>query len=102
VAFRVSSAASLRHEWLTNDALVLFAKRLSERLAVRVEELLAPCAQVLAKVLECGTSPEPIPVIDLVNDETGLEHDHVRDHWIVDLVGVSNVPRLRCNIRLSG
>ena len=74
-------------------------------LAVGVEELLAPfrprgpefgrCdvpvrpalpgdnAQVLAEIFERGPAEKPVAVVNLVNDETRLQHDHMRDHRIV-------------------
>ncbi len=35
-----------------------------------------------------GPAQEPVAVVDLINDKTGLEDDHVRNHWIVDRIGV--------------
>ena len=45
-------------------------------------------AQVLAEVFDGGPSEEPVAIVDLVNDKAGLQHNHVRNHWIVDRVGV--------------
>src|SRR5881397_676048 len=78
--------------------------------AVRIEELLAALlprsfefgrcdvpvrstflangAQVLAEFFYGGASEEPVAVVDLVNDKAGLQHDHVRNHGIVEGVGV--------------
>src|SRR4051794_35621460 len=39
--------------------------------------------QVLAEVLDRGASPEPVAVVDLVDDEARLEHERVRDHRVV-------------------
>src|SRR5215217_8717629 len=44
--------------------------------------------QVVPEVRERGTSPEPIAVVDLVDDESRLEHEGVRDHRVVLGVGV--------------
>jgi hypothetical protein len=41
------------------------------------------CSWVVAVV------EEPITIVDLVNDKTGLANNHVRDHGIVDGIGVS-------------
>src|SRR4029453_18469693 len=40
-------------------------------------------AQVLAEFLNRGPAPEPIPVVDAVDDEPRLEHKSVRDHRVV-------------------
>jgi hypothetical protein len=45
-------------------------------------------AQVLAEVFESGPTEKPVAVIDLVNDKPRLEDDHVRDHGIVEGIGV--------------
>ena len=31
---------------------------------------------------------EPVAIVDLINDETGLEDDHVGDHGIVGRIGI--------------
>ena len=90
--------------------LALFAESLSKSLAVRIKELLAAVlprgfkfgggdvpvrsafpadgTQALAKLFYRGSSEEPVAIVDLVNDKAGLQHDHVRDHGIVDGIGV--------------
>ena len=90
--------------------LALFAESLSISLAVRIEELLAALlprsfefgrcdvpvrpafpadgTQVLAEFFHRGPSEEPVAIVDLVNDKAGLQHNHVRNHRIVDGVGV--------------
>ena len=45
-------------------------------------------AQVLAEFFQSGPAEEPVAVVDLINDQTGLEDNHVGDHGIVDRVGV--------------
>src|SRR5260370_26710133 len=90
--------------------LILFTEGLDVRFAVRIEELLAALlpgrfefgfcyvpvrpafpgdrAQVLAQIFHSGPAQEPVAVVDLVNDKTGLEDNHVRDHGIVDGISV--------------
>jgi hypothetical protein len=90
--------------------LVLFPDRLGVGFAVWVEEFLAsflPCcfqfrcgdvpvrstflkngAQVLAQFFQSGTPEEPIAHVDFMNDQTRFEDDRVRDHGIVERVGV--------------
>jgi hypothetical protein len=87
---------------------VLFTESLDIGFAVRVKEVLAPfrprrlefgrCyvpvrpplpgdnAQVLTEIFESGPTEKPVAIVNLVNDQTGLQHDHVGDHRIV--VGV--------------
>src|SRR5215213_279055 len=45
-------------------------------------------AQVVPDVDERRASPEPVAVVDGVDDEPGLEHERVRDHRVVFRVGV--------------
>ena len=88
----------------------MFTDHLGVGFAVRIEKLLtallpgglhfrrsdvpvAPAfpgngAQVLAEILHRGPAPEPIAIVDLVDDKTGLKDDHVRDHRIVERIGV--------------
>lgn len=90
--------------------LVLFAESLGIGFAIRIEEFLASLlprrfefercdipvrpaflgngTQVLAEIFHRGSTEVPVAVVDLVNDKAGLEDDHVRDHRIVDRVGV--------------
>src|SRR6266699_4342604 len=90
--------------------LVLFTESLDVRLAVRIEEFLAALlprrlevgrcdvpvgpafldngTQVLAEIFQSGPAEEPVPVVDLINEKTRLEDDHVGDHWIVERIGV--------------
>src|SRR5579871_6281387 len=102
VASRAREQAVLR--------LILLAESLGERFAVRVEEFLAAllpgrselrrrdipvrpafpghCSKVLAKIFHRGPPEKPVTVVDLVNDQTGLENNHVGDHRIVDRIRV--------------
>src|SRR5882724_744341 len=90
--------------------LIPLIDSLGVRFAVGIEEFLAallPCrfhlgrcdvpvgpafpgnrTQVLAQVFHSGPAPEPIAVVDLINNETGLQDNHVRDHGIVDRIRV--------------
>ena len=92
------------------DLLILFTESLDVRFAVRIEEFLAALlprgfefgrcdvpvrpaflrngAQVLAKIFQSGPAEEPVAVVDLINDKTGLEDNHVGDHGIVDRISV--------------
>src|SRR5215831_3040447 len=94
----------------SSEVLVLFADRLRIALAIWIEKFLATflprrfelrrCdipirsavhanrSQVLAQLLHGRPTEEPIPIVDLVNDKTGLQHDCVRDHRIVNSVGI--------------
>src|SRR5271163_593245 len=45
-------------------------------------------AQVVPKIDDRWTPPEPVAVIDAVNHEARLEHERIRDHRIVLGVGV--------------
>src|SRR3984893_6005983 len=91
-------------------SLVLPAKRLDVGFAVRIEQILAALlprhfefgrcdvpgrpalsdygAEVLAELLQSGPAEEPVAVVDLVDDKTGLEDNHVGDHGIVARGGV--------------
>ena len=90
--------------------LILFTESLDVRFAVRIEEFLAAflprrfefgrcdvpvrpaflgnSTQVLAEIFHGGPTEKPIAVVDLINDETRLYHNHVGDHGIVEWVGV--------------
>ena len=81
---------------------------------------LADGTQVLAEFFDGGASEEPVAIVDLVNDKAGFQHDHMRDHRIVDGIGVfgdvevllndtarsrkgrASARLLRCDIRWSG
>ena len=45
-------------------------------------------AKVLAEIFQGGAAEEPIAIVDLINDKTGLENNHARDHGILKRVGV--------------
>jgi hypothetical protein len=90
--------------------LILFTESLDVGLAVRIEEFLTALLprrlefgrrdvpvrsaspgdgpQVLAEIFHGRPAKEPVAVVDLVDDETGLEDDHVGDHRIVQRSGV--------------
>jgi len=42
----------------------------------------------LPELLDGRPAEEPIAVVDFIDDETGFENDRVRDHRIVNAVGV--------------
>src|SRR5262252_369026 len=44
--------------------------------------------QVVPQVVEGRAAPEPVAVVDAVDDQSGLEHQGVRDHRVVLGVGV--------------
>lgn len=46
------------------------------------------CKQILAKIFDCESAKEPVAVVDLVNDKTGLKHDRVWNHRIMQGVRV--------------
>src|SRR4029077_3413396 len=86
--------------------LILFTESLRVGFAVGVEQLLAALlprrlefrrrdvpvrpafpgngTEVLAEILHRRPAEKPIAIVDLVNDETWLKHDHMRDHGIVN------------------
>src|SRR5208283_751309 len=90
--------------------LILFTESLDIRLAVRIEKLLAALlprrfefgcrdvpvrpaflgngTYVLAEIFHSGAAQEPVAIVDLINDKTGLEDNHVGDHGIVDRISV--------------
>jgi hypothetical protein len=90
--------------------LILFTEGLDVSFAIRIEEFLAALlprsfefgrrdvpvrpalpgngTQVLAEIFKSGPAEEPVAVVNLVNDKTGFEDNHVRDHGIVDRIGV--------------
>jgi hypothetical protein len=90
--------------------LILLPERLNERLSVRVEEFLTPLLprrskfrcrnipvrpailqpgpQVPAEVLHRGTTEKLVAVVDLINNKAGLKHNHVRNHRVVNRIGV--------------
>ncbi len=95
---------------IATQLLILFTEGLDVRFAVRIEEFLAALlprrfefgrcdvpvgpaffgngTQVLAEIFLGGPTEEPIAVVDLINDETGLEHNHGGDHGIVEWISV--------------
>jgi hypothetical protein len=90
--------------------LILFTESLDIGLAVRIEKFLAALlprrfefggcdvpvrpaflgngTQVLAEIFESGPAPEPVAVVDLIDDETGLEDNHMGDHGIVGRIRI--------------
>ena len=97
----------LAYEW---NVLILCTESLQVRFAVRIKEFLAALlprrlkfgrcdvpvrpaffgngTQVLAEIFQSGSAEEPVAVVDLINDKTGLEHNHVGNHRIVGRIGV--------------
>src|SRR5580698_8291392 len=51
-------------------------------------DLLCDSAEVVPEIGDGGTPPEPVAVVDAVNDEARLENQRVRNHWIVLGIGV--------------
>ena len=45
-------------------------------------------AQVVPEVVEGRAAPEPVAVVDAVDDQSRLEHERVRDHRVVVRIGV--------------
>jgi len=45
-------------------------------------------SQVVPEVYDRWAAPEPVAVVDTVNQETGLEHERVRNHRVVLRVSV--------------
>ncbi len=90
--------------------LILSTGSLDVRFGVRLEEFFGallprlfgfrPCnvpirpaflgngTQVLAKLFQRRPAKERVAIVNLVNDKTGLEHNHVRNHRIVARIGV--------------
>jgi hypothetical protein len=90
--------------------LVLFVERLNIGLAVWIKDRLALLApgrfqrwrgdvpvgaafladrpQILPKLFHCRTAEIPVAVIDLMDDKAGLQHEDVRNHRIVNGIGI--------------
>ena len=107
-----SAVAGIDHAYggILSNRLVLFAESLNVGLPVRIKEIFAALlpsrlefergnvpvwpafpaygAQILPELLAGSSAEEPVPVVDLINHETGFENDRVRDHRIVDRVRV--------------
>ncbi len=88
----------------------MFTESLGVRFAVRIEEFLAALlprrfefwgcdvpvrpaflgngTEVLPELFQRRPAKEPVAVVNLVNDKTGLEHNRVRNHRIVARIGV--------------
>src|ERR1700735_2046699 len=64
-----------------------FAEPRSAQIPVRAD-LARGDAQVMPQVVERRAAPEPVAVIDTVNDQPRLEYQRVRDHGVVLGVGV--------------
>jgi hypothetical protein len=45
-------------------------------------------AEILAEIFHGGAAKEPVAVVDFVDEEAGLEDNHVGDHGIVERIGV--------------
>jgi hypothetical protein len=62
--------------------LILFAESLDVGFAVRIKEVLAALngTQVLTKLFHGGPAERSVAIVDLMNDKTGLEYDHVGNH----------------------
>jgi hypothetical protein len=90
--------------------LVLLTESLGVRFAVGIEKFLAALlpsrfelgcrdvpvgatffdngAEVLAEIFQSGPAEEPVAIIDLINDKTGFEDNHVGNHGIVERIGI--------------
>src|SRR5262249_40211802 len=56
-------------------------------------------AQVASEVFDRRAAPEPVAVVDDVDDEPRLEHERVRDHRVVLRVVYSWISRSRWIVR---
>src|ERR1700722_13535541 len=105
VARAISQSRIIQRPEQRGLLLILFTESLDVRFAVRIEEFLATflprrfefwrCdvpvrpafpgngTKVLAEIFHGGPAEEPVAVIDLINDKTRLEHNHVGNHGIV-------------------
>src|SRR5712675_1029598 len=45
-------------------------------------------AEVLTELLQGRPTEEPGAIVDLINDKPGLEDNHMRDHRIVEGIGI--------------
>jgi hypothetical protein len=90
--------------------LILFTESLRVRFAVRIEKFLAALlprrfefgcrdvpvgtaffdngAEILAEIFQSGPAEEPVAIIDLINDKTRFEDNHVGNHGIVERIGI--------------
>src|SRR6266446_5266456 len=95
---------------MATPLLILFTESLIVHFAVRIKEFLAALlprrfefwhcdvpvcptffgygTEVLAEIFHSGPAEEPVAVVDLINDKTGLEDNHVGDHGIVGRIRV--------------
>src|SRR5580700_2767583 len=109
-SFGLNIESSAKYVLFAGHALVLFTKSLCVRFAVRIKEFLAALlprrfefrrcdvpvrpafpgngTQVLAEIFHSRPTEEPVAVVDLVNNKTRLEDNHVGNHGIVDGIGV--------------
>src|SRR5271166_7021296 len=87
------SSASILLRWLVRveDAFVAFVPSLAQsgcgKVPIRAD-LAEDLAHVMPQVLDRGPAPEPIPIVDLADDETWLEHERIRNRRVVARVGV--------------
>ena len=90
--------------------LILFTESLGVSFAVRIEEFLAASlpscsevgrcdvpirptflgygAEVLTELLQGRPTEKPVAIVDLINDKAGLEDNRMRDHRIVEGIGI--------------
>jgi hypothetical protein len=90
--------------------LILFTESFGVSFAVRIEEFLAALlpscsevgrcdvpirpaflgygAEVLTELLQGRPTEKPVAIVDLINDKAGLEDNHMRDHRIVEGIGI--------------
>ena len=50
--------------------------------------LLRNGTQILAQIFHSGPTEEPVALVDLVDNETGLKDDRMGDHWVVAGISV--------------
>src|ERR1700760_4551503 len=74
-------------EWRVVACLPGFAQTGLAEIPVRAD-LAGDGPQIVPEISEGGTSPEPIAVVDAVDDQSRLEHESVGDHGVVLGVGV--------------
>jgi hypothetical protein len=107
---RCHSGARGSMELAATPLLILFTESLDGGSAVGIEEFLAVSpprcfkfgrcdipvrpalpedrTQVLAEIFQSGPAEQPVAIVDLINEKTGLEDYHVGDHGIVDRIGI--------------
>ena len=110
VLFKCAAAGASVVLLTRTPLLILFTESLGVSFAVRIEEFLAALlpscsevgrcdvpirpaylgygAEVLTELLQGRPTEEPVAIVDFINNKAGLKDNHMRDHWIVEGIGI--------------